>query len=140
LNFEIHTVALSRTLPDDPALNLIFTSLVTAEVRGLQSTTAKLYSLESFRTLSKKISQDSILERVVPYLDYLLHDSASHRVRAEALNTLVDCLDIVEKVPPSDYNIFSGYIFPSLDKLDRDLAVRVAMAKNIARLASISMR
>ena len=129
-----------RTLPDDPSLSLIFTSLVTAEVRGLRTTTAKLYSLESFRSLSKKISQDSILERVVPYIDYLLHDPASHRVRAEALNTLVDCLDMVDKVPPSDYHRFSGDIFPSLEKVDRDLAVRGAMAKNIARLAQISMR
>jgi len=104
------------------------------------TTPAKLYCLESFHILAKKIGQDCVLERLVPYIDFLLHDPMSHRVRAEALNTLVNCLDMVEKVPPSDYNIFSGYIFPSLDKMDRDLAVRVAMASNIAKLARISMR
>ena len=64
----------------------------------------------------------------------------SHRVRAEALTTLVDCLDLVQEVPTSDYNIFSGYIYPGLEKLDRDILVRVSLAKNISRIAKISMR
>ena len=133
-------MVLCRNLPDDQSLNLIFLSLVTAEVRGLSTVTAKLYALESFRTLCTKLSDESILERVIPYIVYLLHDSTSHRVRAQALTVLVQCLDLVKVVPPSDYNIFSGYIFPALEKLDQDVAVRVAMAKNIAKLAQISMR
>jgi len=130
----------TRNLPDDAALSLIFTSLVTAEVRGLRSVTAKLFALDSFRILSQKLSDDCVLERVVPYIVYLLQDPVSPRVRSEALSTLVFALDKVRDVPPSDYNIFSGYIFPALERLDRDVAVRIAMAQNVARLAQISMR
>lgn len=129
-----------RTLPDDAALSLIFTSLVTAEIRGLRSPTAKLNALESLYSLSNKLSNESILERVIPYIDYLLHDPSSHRVQAESLNTLVKCLDLVHKVSQSEYHIFSGFIFPSLNKLENDVSVRVSMAQNIAKLAQISMR
>jgi len=129
-----------RTLPDDTSLSLIFTSLVTAEIRGLRSPTAKLNALESLYCLSIKLSDESILERVVPYIDFLLHDPSSHRVQAQALHTLVNCLDLVEKVSQAEYHIFSGYIFPSLSKLGTDVAVRIAMASNIAKLAQISMR
>jgi hypothetical protein len=76
----------------------------------------------------------------VPYIIYLLQDPVSPRVRAEGLSTLVAVLDKVEDVPPSDYNIFSGYIFPALERLDRDVAVRISMAQNIAQIAKISMR
>jgi len=120
-------------------LSLIFTSLVTAEVRGLETISAKLYALESLHTLSTKLSDDALLERVIPYLVFMLQDKYP-RVRAEALSVLVDCLDLVKSVPPSDHNIFSGYIFPALEKLDRNVAVRIALAQNIARLATISLR
>jgi hypothetical protein len=90
--------------------------------------------------LTKKLTDECVLERVVPYITYLLQDIGSPRVRAEALTALVDCLDCVIEIPPSDYNIFSAFIFPALERLDRDVAVRVALAKNLSRIAHISMR
>lgn len=121
-------------------MTMIFTSLVNAEVRGLKSVTAKLYALECLRTLAPKLDDDCILERVVPYITYLVQDPISPRVRAAALNTLVECLELVQDIPPSDYNIFSAYIFPALERLDRDVAVRIALAKNLSKIAQISMR
>jgi hypothetical protein len=121
-------------------LSLIFTSLISAEVRGLKSVTAKLYALDSFRLLAQKLTDECVLERVIPYITYLLQDPVSPRVRAEALETLVDCLDLVTRIPPSDYNIFSAYIFPALERLDRDVAVRIALAKTLSRIAQISIR
>lgn len=96
--------------------------------------------MESLKNLSLNLSDETKLERVIPYIVYLLLDMSSHRVRAQALTTLVDCLDMVTQVPPSDYNIFSGYIFPALEKLDRDILVRISLAQNIARIAKISIR
>lgn len=119
---------------------MIFTSLVSAEVRGLKSVIAKLYALELYQNLSRKLSDDCVLERVIPYITYLLQDPLSPRVRTEALSTLVNCLDCVTEIPPSDYNIFSGYIFPALERLDRDVSVRIALAKNLSRIAQISLR
>lgn len=106
----------------------------------MQSVTAKVFALDCFRHLAQRLNDECILERIIPYIVYILQDPVSPRVRSEALNTLVECLDMVKDIPPSDYNIFSAYIFPALERLDRDVALRIALAKNLSKIAQISLR
>ncbi|XP_051157774.1 phosphoinositide 3-kinase regulatory subunit 4 isoform X2 [Leptopilina boulardi] len=120
---------------------VIVTQLVTSCIRGLHHSQSKLQSLEILLELAKNTSDETILDRILPYIFQLVHDPAS-RVRVSAIHTLTKCLYLVKSIPPSDVNIFPEYILPGLAHLTQDEAVivRAAYAENIAHLAHIALR
>ncbi|CAH1115369.1 unnamed protein product [Psylliodes chrysocephalus] len=120
---------------------VIITSLVTSCIRGLHTCSSKLYSLEILLDLASHASDETVLDRILPYIMYLAHDSST-RVKISAINTITKCLDSVTKISRSDANIFPEYILPELAPLatDPNTCVRAAYAKNIATLAEIALR
>lgn len=138
---------------------VLITSLVTSCIRGLHDYSSKLFSLEILLELASHASDETILDRILPYIViicslilnkllylyifqmFLAHDSST-RVKISAINTITKCLDLVVKIPRSDANIFPEYILPELAPLatDPNTCVRSAYAKNIAKLAEISIR
>ncbi|KAG5888474.1 hypothetical protein JTB14_022104 [Gonioctena quinquepunctata] len=120
---------------------VIITSLVTSCIRGLHDCSSKLYSLEILLELASHASDETVLDRILPYIMYLAHDNST-RVKISAINTITKCLDLVSKIPRSDANIFPEYILPELAPLatDPNTCVRAAYAKNIATLAEIALR
>ncbi|XP_076266632.1 vacuolar protein sorting 15 [Rhynchophorus ferrugineus] len=120
---------------------VLIISLVSSCIRGLHECSSKLYSLEILLELAQHASDETILDRILPYIMYLSHDNNS-RVKISAVNTITKCLDLVQKLPRSDANIFPEYILPELLHLvsDPNACVRAAYAKNINHLASIALR
>ncbi|KAF3421311.1 hypothetical protein E2986_10341 [Frieseomelitta varia] len=120
---------------------VIITQLVTSCIRGLHHSQSKLQSLEILLELAENTSDETILDRILPYIFHLVHDPAS-RVRVSAIHTLTKCLHLVKSIPPSDVNIFPEYILPGLAHITQDEAVivRAAYAENIAHLAHIALR
>ncbi|KMR04641.1 phosphoinositide 3-kinase regulatory subunit 4 [Lasius niger] len=120
---------------------VIVTQLVTSCIRGLHHSQSKLYSLEILLELAENVSDETILDRILPYIFHLVHDPAP-RVRVSAIHTLTKCLHLVKLIPPSDVNIFPEYILPGLAHITQDEAVivRAAYAENIAHLAHIALR
>ncbi|XP_043489067.1 phosphoinositide 3-kinase regulatory subunit 4 isoform X2 [Polistes fuscatus] len=120
---------------------VIVTQLVTSCIRGLHHSQSKLQSLEILLELAEHTSDETILDRILPYIFYLVHDPAP-RVRVSAIHTLTKCLHLVRSIPPSDVKIFPEYILPGLSHLTQDEAVivRAAYAENIAHLAHIAIR
>lgn len=120
---------------------VIVTQLVTSCIRGLHHSQSKLQSLEILLELAENTSDETILDRILPYIFQLVHDPAP-RVRVSAIHTLTKCLYLVKSIPPSDVNIFPEYILPGLAHLTQDEAVivRAAYAENIAHLAHIALR
>lgn len=90
--------------------------------------------------LAENSNDELIIERVVPYVLYLIGDSAA-RVRARAVWTLTQILQLVEILPPDEGNIFPEYILPALMNLpdDEEVIVRIAYAENIASIAEIAL-
>ena len=72
---------------------------------------------------------------------YLVTDSLP-QVRAQALKTLSQCLQLVRNIQRSDANIFPEYILPSLSLLaqDTEVIVRISYAENIASLAEVALK
>ncbi|CAG9792987.1 unnamed protein product [Diatraea saccharalis] len=126
--------------PDSEGLILI-TSLVTSCIRGLHHCTSKLYSLEILQLLCENSSSETILDRILPYIIHLSHDSVS-RVRAAAVCTAARCVSLVRNLPQSDCNVFPEYILPELAPRATDPAVpvRIAYANSIAKLAETAVR
>ncbi|XP_076177459.1 vacuolar protein sorting 15 isoform X1 [Ptiloglossa arizonensis] len=130
------------TLCPEPLEGLvIITQLVTSCIRGLHHSQSKLQSLEILLELAENTSDETILDRILPYIFHLVHDLAP-RVRVSAIHTLTKCLHLVKSIPPSDVNIFPEYILPGLAHITHDDAVivRAAYAENIAHLAHIALR
>ncbi|XP_022818609.1 phosphoinositide 3-kinase regulatory subunit 4 [Spodoptera litura] len=126
--------------PDSEGLILI-TSLVTSCIRGLHHCTSKLYSLEILQLLCENCSSETILDRILPYIIQLSHDSMS-RVRARAVYTCARAVAAVRGLPHADCNVFPEYILPELAPraTDPSVPVRIAYANNIARLAETAVR
>ncbi|KAL1512914.1 hypothetical protein ABEB36_002417 [Hypothenemus hampei] len=120
---------------------VIITSLVTSCIRGLHECPSKIYSLEILLELANHASDETILDRILPYLMFLAHDPNT-RVKMFAINTITKCLNLVQRLPRSDANIFPEYILPELAQLatDPNSCVRASYAKNISSLAEISLR
>ncbi|KAI4461743.1 phosphoinositide 3-kinase regulatory subunit 4 [Holotrichia oblita] len=120
---------------------VIIVSLVTSCIRGLHDCSSKLHSLEILLKLARQANEETILDRILPYILYLAKDPNS-RIKVAAINTITMCLSFVKKVPRSDANIFPEYILPGLAYLasDSSACVRAAYAKNIATLAEIALR
>ncbi|XP_066593358.1 phosphoinositide 3-kinase regulatory subunit 4 isoform X2 [Prorops nasuta] len=120
---------------------VIITQLVTSCIRGLHYSQSKLQSLEILLELAENTSDETILDRILPYIFHLVHDTYP-RVRVSAIHTLTKCLYLVKSIPPSDVNIFPEYILPGLAHVTQDEAVivRAAYAENIAHLAHIALR
>ncbi|KYN01884.1 Phosphoinositide 3-kinase regulatory subunit 4 [Cyphomyrmex costatus] len=134
----------SETKPMETAKSeglVIITQLVTSCIRGLHYSQSKLHSLEILLELAENVSDETILDRILPYIFHLVHDPAP-RVRVSAIHTLTKCLHLVKSIPSSDVNIFPEYILPGLAHITQDEAVivRAAYAENIAHLAHIALR
>ncbi|CAN8016185.1 unnamed protein product [Ixodes persulcatus] len=120
---------------------LIVVALLTSCLRTLKQLSAKLQALELMKELTLHLSCDIILDRLLPYMLYLVNDKYP-RVRAAAVETLTACLTLVKTVPRSDANVFPEYILPNLMHVTQDNAVivRMALAENIAVLAETALR
>ena len=102
---------------------------------------SKLTALELLLTIARHVVDEIILERLLPYMLYLVDDPLP-QVRAHALKTLTQCLQLVRSMPRNDANIFPEYILPSLSLLtqDQEIIVRIAYAENIASLAETALK
>uniref|UniRef100_A0A1B6DEI4 non-specific serine/threonine protein kinase n=1 Tax=Clastoptera arizonana TaxID=38151 RepID=A0A1B6DEI4_9HEMI len=123
----------------DPLVIII--SLVTSCIRGLHLSNSKLQCLETLLVIASRTPSETILDRILPYILYLVHD-LSPRVRVSAIHTLTKCLSFVDAIPLSDTNIFPEYILPELAMvaLDENVIVRTAYAENIATIAETALR
>ncbi|XP_077510845.1 vacuolar protein sorting 15 isoform X2 [Amblyomma americanum] len=119
----------------------IVVAVLTSCLRSLKHCSAKLQALELIRELCPRLSSDIILDRLLPYMLYLINDKYP-RVRAAAVETLTTCLTPIDTLPRSDANVFPEYILPNLMHVTMDSAVivRMALAENIALLAETALR
>ena len=107
----------------------------------LQYCVSKLTVLELLLKIARHVSHEIILDRMLPYILFLVNDSLP-QIRAQALKILTQCLQLVRSIPRSDANIFPEYILPGLSWLtqDQEVIVRIAYAENIASLAETALK
>ena len=63
--------------------------------------------------MARYVSDDVILERLLPYMFHLITDDVP-RVRAHTITSITSCVCLVKNVPRSEGNIFPEYILPNL--------------------------
>lgn len=118
--------------------------LATSTLRSLQCTDAKLIGIKLCVQMiesSPSVMSEYIIDRLLAYIISLISKSES-RVRAYCVVSLNNILKHVEKLQPSDSNVFIDYILPQLAPLtyDNSSLVRIALASQVSKLAEISKR
>ncbi|KAH7882946.1 hypothetical protein F5I97DRAFT_1938850 [Phlebopus sp. FC_14] len=124
---------------DGPALILL--SLLLANIRNCSLPSSRLRAFDILLALSIHLTDESKLDRAVPYVVELLRDEAAV-VRAAAVRTLMQILMKVSIITPSNAAIFPEYIIPNVRYLvqDTEVSVRVTYAQCIAPLAATALR
>ncbi|KAI9511419.1 ARM repeat-containing protein, partial [Russula earlei] len=134
------TTARSRASTEDgPAL--IILALVCANVRNCFQPSNRLRALDVFLALSVHLTDETKLDRLIPYIVDLLRDDAAV-VRAAALRTLLQVLSLVNVITPANASIFPEYIIPNIHPLvnDPEVSVRSLYAQCIVHLADTAGR
>ncbi|KAI6038614.1 hypothetical protein EDC04DRAFT_2896147 [Pisolithus marmoratus] len=140
LHIPSHTPTSSRTPAEDgPALILL--SLLLANIRNCSLPSSRLRALDILLALSSHLTDESKLDRAVPYVVELLRDEAVI-VRAAAMRTLMQILMKVSVITPSNASIFPEYIIPNIRYLvqDPEVFVRATYAQCISPLAETALR
>ena len=120
---------------------LLIASLLTSALRNLRLEKSKLLALDMLVELSHRLLPELVLDRVLPYVLFMTHDTLPS-VRAAALRSITQTIVNIESVPLSDANIFPEYLLPEISHLTNDpvVAVRLVYAENIAALATTALR
>lgn len=144
-------------MADDVALILL--AFVSANARNCQRPSSSLKAVELLLALNRHLSDETRLDRLVPYLVSLLQGEAAS-VRSSALTALTATvslcsyrtrlspltisgqLDLVTHLTPANASVFTEYILPNTRAIaaDIELLPRVAYARSIASLANTGTR
>ncbi|CAF3347839.1 unnamed protein product [Rotaria sp. Silwood1] len=120
---------------------LILLSLALSCMRKLKHLHSRLVALELLRLMIPLVDDQIILDRILPYVNAMLHDDY-HRVRADAIRTLVFAISSVKNINQENADLFSEYLFPTLSTsyIQDDCYVRSNLAKYLSVLAEHSLR
>lgn len=129
----------SLSLADGPALVIL--SLVCANIRNCVRPASVLRALEILLALNRYLTDETRLDRLVPYLVSLLEDDIA-TVRSVALRALTQTLVLVRGITPSNVDVFPEYILPNTRPFSTDPEVlpREMYALCIAALAETAQR
>jgi phosphoinositide-3-kinase regulatory subunit 4 len=124
---------------DGPALVVL--SLVCANLRNCVRPASVLRALDILLALNHYLTDETRLDRLVPYLVAMLQDDISI-VRATALRYLTQTLMLVTTLTPSNVDVFPEYVFPNTRPFsdDPEILPRETYALCIAALAQTSKR
>nr|CAH0112606.1 unnamed protein product [Daphnia galeata] len=132
---------LVRDLSSTESGLLIIANVVLSSLRSLQYSSSKLKALVILNQLCPHLTDEIILDRILPYIMHMMSDGNS-RVRSGALKLLAASLFPVRRLPRSDANVFSEYILPIINSLAQDASglVRCTLAQHVADLAEIALK
>ncbi|GAA5898472.1 hypothetical protein JCM8208_006993 [Rhodotorula glutinis] len=124
---------------DGPALVIL--SLVCANIRNCVRPASVLRALEILLALNRYLTDETRLDRLVPYLVSLLEDDIA-TVRSVALRALTQTLVLVRGITPSNVDVFPEYILPNTRPFSTDPEVlpREMYALCVAALAETAQR
>ncbi|KAJ8425962.1 hypothetical protein Cgig2_033891 [Carnegiea gigantea] len=118
---------------------VLIISLLCSCIRNVKFPQLRRSCILLLKSLSVYIDDEDCLQRVLPYVIFMLSDPAAI-VRCAAMETLCDILPLVREFPPSDAKIFPEYILPMLSMFpdDPEESVRICYASHISKLALTS--
>lgn len=130
-----------QTVRDECAL--LFISFLSHSLRSLTSSGTKLRCLELLVAFAQFVSDESKVDRVIPYLVASFDDEFPN-VQATALQALAQVLDMTKKISPINENVFVDYLFPRIRKIllqsKQSSYVRMVIANCLGNFLSAAVR
>ncbi|CCI40674.1 unnamed protein product [Albugo candida] len=120
---------------------MITLSIITSCLRHVRRTHSKLTALFLIHALSRFVTDEIRLQRLIPYILESITDKSA-LVRAQAIRSTAFILDLITVVPLADASVFTQYIFPTITPSisDSDISVRIAFAECLPCMASVARR
>ncbi|BGP14610.1 Serine/threonine-protein kinase [Rhodosporidiobolus nylandii] len=136
---EGEIVAVGEVKEDGPALVIL--ALLSSNLRNCVRPTSVLRALELLVALNRYLTDETRLDRLVPYLVAMLEDDVA-AVRSMALRVLTQTLMLTTTLTPSNFDLFPEYILPNTRALasDVELLPREVYALCIPYLAKTARR
>ncbi|ORY82386.1 Other/VPS15 protein kinase [Leucosporidium creatinivorum] len=124
---------------DGPAL--IILSLICSNIRNCVRPASIIRALDVLLALNRYLTDETKLDRLVPYLVTILQDEMAY-VRSAAVKALTQTLLLITTLTPSNASLFPEYIFPNTRPFstDPELLPRTTYAQCIASLATQAKR
>lgn len=107
-----HAVSGNVQLATDDG-TLIFLTLVVSSLRNTARAAAKIRACDLLLAFAERLTDESKLDRVLPYLITLLNDKADI-VAITAIRTITQLLALVKTVNPVNAHVFLEYILPRM--------------------------
>ncbi|KAI9626663.1 hypothetical protein H4Q26_017761 [Puccinia striiformis f. sp. tritici PST-130] len=145
-NNQILACALAYFPLDCPCLDdvaLILLSVLNANIRSCLYPNSVMKALDLYLALLDHLTDETILDRVLPYLVSLLNSAEScDSIKTSTLLCLTQVLLLVDMITPSNSSLFPEYLIPNLKHLIHDPSefVRATLGKCIGPLALTSKR
>lgn len=92
---------------------LIFLTLVVSSLRNTARASSKIRACDLLLAFAERLTDESKLDRVLPYLITLLNDKAD-TVAITAIRTITQLLALVKAVNPVNAHVFLEYILPRM--------------------------
>ncbi|PLW39070.1 hypothetical protein PCASD_08954 [Puccinia coronata f. sp. avenae] len=136
------TPGLPRSSVDDDVA-LILLSVLNSNIRSCLYPNSVMKALDLYLALLDHLTDETILDRVLPYLVSLLNSTEScDSIKTSTLLCLTQVLLLVDMITPSNSSLFPEYLIPNLRHLINDPSefVRATLGKCIGPLALTSKR
>ncbi|KAI8460705.1 VPS15 protein kinase [Phakopsora pachyrhizi] len=134
-----------KSLIDDD-VTLILLSVLSSTIRNCAYPSSIIKGLDLYLVLVEHLADETILDRVLPYLVSLLNinDTSSNcdLVKSKTLFCLTQVLLLVEMITPSNSSLFSEYLIPNLRHFVNEPSelVRSTLGRCIGSLSLIAKR
>ncbi|GAA5975499.1 hypothetical protein JCM5350_002632 [Sporobolomyces pararoseus] len=121
--------------------SLILFALICSNIRNCQRPSSVLRGLELLLAMNRYLTDETRLDRLVPYLVSLLSDEESV-VRSMALRVLTQTLLLVRTVTPSNLDVLPSYILPNTlpFSTDPETLPRVTYAICVSHIARVAKK
>ncbi|KAK8791891.1 hypothetical protein WA158_005268 [Blastocystis sp. Blastoise] len=128
------TCSSSNTTPRlEDSETLLILSILTSSIRNVSVPYSKFVGILLLTEISKYLSEDILLQRILPYLITLLKQDETPTVKAASVHAITFVLNSISILPESDEHLFTEYILPCLSPLlqDTNVTVRLALAESL---------
>lgn len=103
---------------------VVLLPLLTASMRSVRFAQSKMIAMSMLTDFTQHLSDDVILQRVLPHFVNILNEASSNRMKGKdeeyacvislAVRSITKILSNITSLPHSDFNVVTDYIIPNL--------------------------
>lgn len=139
---DLRILHMASLPPLPPTLSLLLMAFITACIPNLMYPCTAIRAIESLLSFHLHVSDSQRLDRILPYLCYLLQNSPNVEVKADSVRAITAVLLSVQSITSQDVGLFSEILFPLFSKfvVQGEEIIRATFAHCLADLADACVK